>query len=146
MTEFSGYVLSSERQLAGVFPRFHRYLVLTSNDFCDTTRSHLRLLVPVGIVKDEVIVDIELSTASRANLQLVIYDEHLRLKSFQAESISARLQLAALHTSTGTSIPDLKLCMTGVEALRQCRSSHPYTPSEQNFLVNICDFVIVSQR
>ncbi|KAF1773425.1 Protein of unknown function DUF3645 [Phytophthora cactorum] len=90
-----------------------RYLVLELQDKSDTARPKLRMLLPVGSMRED------------------SEDVHRRLKTLETETISARLQLAAICTRAGTNVPCKRLQMTGAEAavqmLRACRFTHHAT-------------------
>nr|KAE8935407.1 hypothetical protein PF009_g14649 [Phytophthora fragariae] len=125
-------------------PRFSRYLVLELQDESDTSRPELRMLLPVGSVVDssEGKVDVSIPPEADSLVAVVCYDVHRRLKTFETETIGARLQLAAVCVRSGTNVPSKRLQMTGSEAavqmLRGCRSSQPFSAFERDVLEGIC--------
>ncbi|OWZ16492.1 hypothetical protein PHMEG_0009705 [Phytophthora megakarya] len=141
--EHKGYVLAKSQQFDDFLPRFRRYLVLKLQDTSDTSRPELRMLLPVGPVKEssDGLVDISISNEASCLVDVVCYDVHRRLKTFETETVSARLQLAAVCTRAGTSVPSKRLQMTGAESavqiLRACRSGRPFSPFEKETLVLI---------
>ncbi|KAE9292554.1 hypothetical protein PF001_g18668 [Phytophthora fragariae] len=142
--EHKGYILSNEQQFNDFLPRFNRYLVLELQDKSDTSRPELRLLLPVGNVVELScgMVDIQIPTEDESNIDIACFDEHRRLKVFETETISARLQLAAVCACSGTNVPSKRLLRTGAEMalqmLRACRSSRPYSEIERDTLLSIC--------
>ncbi|KAL7995271.1 hypothetical protein Plhal703r1_c46g0147961 [Plasmopara halstedii] len=96
--EHNGYVLATTQQLYDFLPRFNQYLLLELQDESDTARPELRMLVPVGSVKESDVgtVDILLPTEAGSHVEVHYYDVHRRLKTFQTETIGARLQMAAV--------------------------------------------------
>ncbi|GMF14764.1 unnamed protein product [Phytophthora lilii] len=142
--EHKGYVLATSQQFDDFLQRFSRYLVLELQDHTDTSRPELRMLVPVGPVVEstEAMVDIEFSSDPDGVVDVACYDVHRRLKTFETETIGARLQLAAVCARAGTSVPSKRLQMTGAEAavqlLHACRSSRPFASSERDTLLTIC--------
>ncbi|KAE9037067.1 hypothetical protein PR001_g7199 [Phytophthora rubi] len=142
--EHKGYVLASNQQFDDFLPRFSRYLVLELQDESDTSRPELRMLLPVGSVVDssEGKVDVSIPPEADSLVAVVCYDVHRRLKTFETETIGARLQLAAVCVRAGTNVPSKRLQMTGSEAaaqmLRGCRSSQPFSAFERDALEGIC--------
>ncbi|KAE9035103.1 hypothetical protein PR002_g7757 [Phytophthora rubi] len=142
--EHKGYVLASNQQFDDFLPRFSRYLVLELEDKSDTSRPELRMLLPVGSVVDlsEGMVDVSIPPEADSLVAVVCYDVHRRLKTFETETIGARLQLAAVCVRAGTNVPSKRLQMTGSEAavqmLRGCRSSQPFSAFERDALEGIC--------
>ncbi|KAF4030961.1 hypothetical protein GN244_ATG17233 [Phytophthora infestans] len=61
-------------------------------------------------------VDISLPFEPDSRVDTVCYDVHRRLRTFETETISARLQLAAVCIRAGTNVPSKRLQMTGAEA------------------------------
>ncbi|EGZ11162.1 hypothetical protein PHYSODRAFT_337908 [Phytophthora sojae] len=114
--EHKGYVLSTRQQLDDFLPRFSQYLVLELKDISDTSRAVYRILLPVGPVEEKGMVVISTSTQADTHVDVACYDIHRRLKTFETETISARLQLAAVCTRAGTNVPSKRLQMTGAEA------------------------------
>ncbi|KAG3110347.1 hypothetical protein PI125_g10077 [Phytophthora idaei] len=141
--EHKGYFLSSSQQFDDFLPRFSRYLVLELEDKSDTTRPELRMLLPVGSVQEasDGMVDIAMPYKADSRVDFVCYDVHRRLKTFETETIGARLQLAAVCIQSGTNAPSKRLQMTGAEAalqlLRACRSSRPYSTFEKDTIRTI---------
>lgn len=145
--QYLGYFLDSEQQLSGFLPRFSQYLLLQSQSPTPFKSAITRMLVPNGCVERGSslnMVRISVSDAHDARFRVVCYDRHRRLDNFMAETIGARLQLAAIYASSGTSVPSANLGMTGAEAaiqeLRHCTSSRPYGESEQKLLKNVSQF------
>ncbi|EEY58354.1 uncharacterized protein PITG_01010 [Phytophthora infestans T30-4] len=141
--EHKGYFLASSQQFDDFLPRFSRYLVLELSDKADITRPEVRILLPVGSVVEtsDGMVDISLPFEPDSRVDTVCYDVHRRLRTFETETISARLQLAAVCIRAGTNVPSKRLQMTGAEAalqyLRACRSSRPYSTFEEDTLRTI---------
>ncbi|KAL4150964.1 hypothetical protein PRNP1_010350 [Phytophthora ramorum] len=141
--EHKGYILATNQQFEDFLPRFRRYLTLELKDRSDTSRPELRMLLPVGSVGDssEDIVDISLPSEADCTIGVACYDLHRRLKTFETETICARLQLAAVCTRAGTNVPSKRLQMTGAEAalriLRACRSSRPFSDLERGALLTV---------
>ncbi|CAI5741646.1 unnamed protein product [Hyaloperonospora brassicae] len=142
--EHIGYVLATQQQFDDFLPRFERYLLLDPQDRLDTTRPELRMLLPIGSVHDarNGMVDIESPGTADSSIGVACFDVHRRLKTFETETISSRLLLAAVCVRAGTNIPSKRLNMTGSEAavqiLRACRSSRPYSEPERTMLESIC--------
>ncbi|KAI9912488.1 hypothetical protein PsorP6_005450 [Peronosclerospora sorghi] len=142
--EHKGFALASQQQFDDFLPRFSRYLVLMLQDRTDTSRSEVRVLVPVGSVQEstEGMIDIAIPGKATDDVDVACYDIHRRLKTLETETIAARLQLAAVCARAGTSVPSKRLQMTGTEAaveiLRACRSSRPFSASERDMIVSIC--------
>lgn len=142
--EHKGYVLSKKQQFDDFLPRFNRYLVLKLHDKSDTSGPELRLVLPVGSVVEssDGMIDVEVPTHHDSKIDIACFDEHRRLKEFETETISARLQLAAICACGGTNVPCKRLQMTGAEMalqmLRTCRSSRPYSALERDTLLSIC--------
>ncbi|KAI9918934.1 hypothetical protein PsorP6_011514 [Peronosclerospora sorghi] len=142
--EHKGFVLASEQQFDDFLPRFSRYLVLTLRDKTDPTQSETRVLVPVGSVEESFdgMIDIGIPCKASNLIDVACYDIHRRLKTFETETIGARLQLAAVCARAGTTMPCGRLKMTGEEAaiqlLRACRPSRPFSESERDMLLSIC--------
>ncbi|KAL3660767.1 hypothetical protein V7S43_014170 [Phytophthora oleae] len=69
------------------------------------------------------------------------YDVHRRLRTFETETVGARLQLAAVCTRAGVNVPSKRLQMTGAEAavqlLRACRSSRPFSTFKKDTLLTV---------
>ncbi|KAE9143708.1 hypothetical protein PF005_g12395 [Phytophthora fragariae] len=141
--EHMGYVLATNQQFDDFLPRFSQYLVLKLKDKSDTSRPAFRVLLPVGSVDESSEGMVAISTPSEAGkfVDVACYDVHRRLKTFETETISARLQLAAVCTRAGTNVPSKRLRMTGAEAavelLRACRSSRPFSSFERETLLSI---------
>ncbi|KAG3120863.1 hypothetical protein PI124_g826 [Phytophthora idaei] len=141
--EHKGYILAIN-QLYDFLTRYSRYLVLELQDKSDTARPKLRMLLPVGSVREdsEGMVDTTIPDEADSLVDVACYDVHRRLKTLETETISARLQLAAICTRAGTNVPCKRLQMTGAEAavqmLRACRSSRPYSSFEVETLQSIC--------
>ncbi|KAE9345832.1 hypothetical protein PR003_g7734 [Phytophthora rubi] len=141
--EHKGYVLAIHQQFDDFLPRFSQYLVLKLKDKSDTSRPAFRVLLPVGSVDESSEGMVAISTPSEAGkfVDVACYDVHRRLKTFETETISARLQLAAVCTRAGTNVPSKRLRMTGAEAavelLRACRSSRPFSSFERDTLLSI---------
>ncbi|ETK77423.1 hypothetical protein L915_16303 [Phytophthora nicotianae] len=141
--EHKGYTLATNQQFDDFLPRFSRYLLLKLQDKSDTARSELRLLLPVGFVEEssDGMVDIIIPNTADSRVEVHCYDVHRRLKTFETETIGARLQLAAICTRAGTNVPSKRLQMTGAEAavqvLRACRSSRPFSSFERKSLLTI---------
>ncbi|KAE9317256.1 hypothetical protein PF008_g18790 [Phytophthora fragariae] len=98
--EHMGYVLATNQQFDDFLPRFSQYLVLKLKDKSDTSRPAFRVLLPVGSVDESSEGMVAISTPSEAGkfVDVACYDVHRRLKTFETETISARLQLAAVLT------------------------------------------------
>ncbi|UIZ28931.1 hypothetical protein KXD40_007205 [Peronospora effusa] len=141
--EHNGYVLATKQQFDDFLPRFKRYLLLDLKDKSDTSRSESRMLVPLGAVieSSDGMVDIEISSKAGSQIDVACYEIHRRLKTFETETIGARLQLAAVCARAGTNVPSKLLKMTGeemaVQVLRACRSSRPFSSSERDTLLSI---------
>ncbi|GMF56711.1 unnamed protein product [Phytophthora fragariaefolia] len=141
--EHKGYILSTNQQFDDFLPRFSQYLVLELNDKSDTSRAVFRMLLPVGIVEESSEGMVVIRTPSEASsvIDVVCYDIHRRLKTFETETISARLQLAVVCARAGTNVPSKRLRMTGAEAaielLRACRSSRPFSNFEVETLLSL---------
>uniref|UniRef100_A0AAV1V887 DUF3638 domain-containing protein n=1 Tax=Peronospora matthiolae TaxID=2874970 RepID=A0AAV1V887_9STRA len=141
--EHKGYILATNQQFDDFLPRFQRYLVLMLKDSSDTSRPELRLLLPVGVVKEAAdgVVDITICGEASRVMDVACYDIHRRLKTFETETIYARLQFAAICARAGTDVPSKRLGMTGSEAaiqiLRACRSSRPFSGAENEALLSI---------
>ncbi|RLN94792.1 hypothetical protein BBJ28_00013892, partial [Nothophytophthora sp. Chile5] len=141
--EHRGYVLAPNQQFDDFLPRFSRYLVLKLRNAFDTSASELRVIVPMGVVKESPggMVDVDISHEASGNISTACYEEHRRLRVFHAATICARLQLAAIYTRAGTNVPSKRLQMTGAEAalqvLRSCCSSRPFAASETALLLNV---------
>ncbi|EGZ11143.1 hypothetical protein PHYSODRAFT_520653 [Phytophthora sojae] len=142
--EHKGYKLATSQQFDDFLPRFSRYLVLELQDKSDTSRPEVRMLLPVGPVVEtpQGLVDISVPSEADSLVGVVCYDVHRRLRTFETETIGARLQLAAVCVRAGTNVPSKRLQMTGAEAalqmLRGCRSSQPYSVFERETLETIC--------
>lgn len=142
--EHKGYILAMNQQFDDFLPRFSRYLVLELQDKSDTARPVIRMLLPVGFVEEawDGMVDINIPTEADSFVDVACYDVHRRLKTFEAETSSARLQLAAVCTLAGTNVPSKRLQMTGAQAavqmLRACRPSGLYSSFEVEILQSIC--------
>ncbi|KAI9910358.1 hypothetical protein PsorP6_010207 [Peronosclerospora sorghi] len=143
--EHKGFALATKQQFDDFLPRFCRYLVLMLRDRTDPTRSEVRLLVPVGSVEESFdgMIDVDISSSATSLIDVACYDIHRRLKTFETETIGARLQLAAVCAQAGTTVPCKRLEMTGAEAaiqvLRACRLSRPFSEPERDMLVSICE-------
>lgn len=144
--QYAGYYLSREQQLGGFLPRFVQYLLLQSYSPTPFKAAKVRMLAPCGLVKQHSatgMMEVDVSKAHDAGIHVVCYDEHRRLGTFTAETVSARLQLSAIYASGGTSVPCAKLGMTGAEAaiqqLRCCSSSRPYSANEKALLLNVIE-------
>ncbi|POM69331.1 Hypothetical protein PHPALM_14391 [Phytophthora palmivora] len=141
--EHKGYMLAAAQQFDDFLPRFHRYLILELQDEANTSRPDVRMLLPVGSVVKSVkgIIDVEIPIQPDSHVNIACYNHHRRMKVFQTESISARLELAAVYACAGTNVPSKRLKMTGAEAslqmLRACRSGRPYSVLERGFLLTI---------
>ncbi|KAG1697926.1 hypothetical protein DVH05_015410 [Phytophthora capsici] len=140
--EHKGYVLATSQQFDDFLPRFSRYLLLELQDNTDITRSELRMLLPVGTVKDtDGMVDVCISKEAGSRMEVFSYDVHRRLRIFETETVGARLQLAAVCTRAGVNVPCKRLQMTGSEAavqlLRACRSSRPFSTFEKDTLLTV---------
>ncbi|RQM14524.1 hypothetical protein DD237_003146 [Peronospora effusa] len=141
--EHKGYILAPKQQFDNFLPRFHRYLLLTLHNTTDTSRQETRMLVPLGAVieSSDGMVDIEIPSEAGSRIDVVCYDIHRRLKTFETETIGARLQFAAVCARAGTNVPSKLLKMTGeemaVQVLRACRSSRPFSSSEKDTLLSI---------
>ncbi|KAK1946350.1 hypothetical protein P3T76_001903 [Phytophthora citrophthora] len=138
--EHKGYVLAINQQFDDFLPRFSRYLVFELQDQSDITRSELRMLLPVGTVEDsDDMVDICISQEAGSRVEAYSYDVHRRLRTFETETVGARLLLAAVCTRAGVNIPCKRMKMTGNEAavqlLRACRSSRPFSTFEKDTLL-----------
>ncbi|KAG2919831.1 hypothetical protein PC129_g4071 [Phytophthora cactorum] len=131
--EHKGYILAINQQFDDFLTRHSRYLVLELQDKSDTARPKLRMLLPVGSMREdsEGMVDITIPDEADSLVVVACYDVHRRLKTLETETISARLQLAAICTRAGTNVPCKRLQMTGAEAavqmLRACRFTHHAT-------------------
>ncbi|KAI9981767.1 hypothetical protein PInf_009537 [Phytophthora infestans] len=140
--EHKGYILATSQQFDDFLPRFSRYLLLELQDKSHTAQSELRMLLPVGGVgESDGTVEITISKTADSRVDVHCYDVHRRLKTFETETIAARLQLGAVCTRAGTNAPSKRLQMTGAEAavqmLRACRSSRPYSSFERDTLLTI---------
>ncbi|KAG3026700.1 hypothetical protein PC121_g3879 [Phytophthora cactorum] len=141
--EHKGYILATNQQFDDFLPRFSRYLLLELQDKSDSVRPELRMLLPVGSVEEssDEMVDIIIPGKADSMVEVHCYDVHRRLKTFETETIGARLQLAAVCTRAGTNVPSRRLQMTGAEAamqmLRACRSSRPFSSFERDTLLTI---------
>ncbi|CAH0519298.1 unnamed protein product [Peronospora belbahrii] len=141
--ENKGYILAKTQQFNDFLPRFRRYLLLDLKDKSDISRPELRMLVPLGLVEEssDGMVDIRIDSNASTQLDVACYDIHRRLKTFETETIGARLQLAAVCARAGTNVPSKLLNMTGEEMtaqiLRACRSTRPFSASERDALLSI---------
>ncbi|KAG3181638.1 hypothetical protein C6341_g6326 [Phytophthora cactorum] len=105
--EHKGYILAINQQFDDFLTRHSRYLVLELQDKSDTARPKLRMLLPVGSMREdsEGMVDITIPDEADSLVVVACYDVHRRLKTLETETISARLQLAAICTRAGTNVP-----------------------------------------
>ncbi|KAI9910802.1 hypothetical protein PsorP6_010699 [Peronosclerospora sorghi] len=116
--EHKGFALATKQQFDDFLPRFCRHLVLMLRDRTDPTFSFL--------------------FRATSLIDVACYDIHRRPKTFRTETIGARLQLAAVCAQAGTTVPCKRLEMTGAEdgiqMLRSCRSSRPFSEPERDML------------
>lgn len=101
------------------------------------------MLLPIGAVVESGsgVIDIDIPSDADSTVDIACYDMHRRLKVFETETISARLQLAAVCALTGRNTPCKHLYMKRAEAvlqvLRGCRPSQPFLSEEKDCLLEI---------
>lgn len=150
-----GYELAAYQQL-DTLPNFQRYLVLQRIEsiqeqiYEGQAPAKLRLLTPEGIVHrppQQVKVDIKIHGEEDplcANLPYITFDWDHRFLQFRCSTISARLQLAALHAASSTYLPEPRLRMTGsamaIKLMRQCWAQKPFGKDELAKLANVAQF------
>merc|ERR1712118_260044 len=95
--DFHGYSLAplGAPRICAALPNFSQYLVLEREEAEDFTIPALQLLVPDGQISQWPVV-IPSPTAWGVERQVFCYSMHPRLGYLQAETVPARLHLAAL--------------------------------------------------
>ncbi|KAG3032414.1 hypothetical protein PC119_g5712 [Phytophthora cactorum] len=88
--EHKGYILAINQQFDDFLTRHSRYLVLELQDKSDTARPKLRMLLPVGSMREdsEGMVDITIPDEADSLVVVACYDVHRRLKTLETETIT----------------------------------------------------------
>ena len=102
--DYQGYHLASCQQLDNQLLGFGNCMILQQKTGIIT---RYKMIVHAGAVtRDQGIVTIDKSPEADIVLHFHTYDIHQRLKSLEASSIEARLQLASLYAATGSLLPE----------------------------------------
>lgn len=142
---FQSFRLSQKQHLEDSLHDFTQYLVLESGN-------QQKVLIPAGVIKSkEELVFVNGSQKCNATRSMHVYDIHERFLSFDATkgnlSVEARLQLAAIHASTSSMVPDTRFHKTGyettVDLLRQSWVNRPLTTDEHMHVATISKFGIL---
>ncbi|KAG2836917.1 hypothetical protein PC111_g4840 [Phytophthora cactorum] len=90
--EHKGYILAINQQFDDFLTRHSRYLVLELQDKSDTARPKLRMLLPVGSMREdsEGMVDITIPDEADSLVVVACYDVHRRLKTLETETIKLK--------------------------------------------------------
>ena len=148
-SEVTGYHLRRSQHLPGHLRGLHQYLILDSEDGSKT-----KVIIPFGriVVRPKEGVNIVLLDTAEdepspsleeadEKMQFFIYDMHPIFNTLIANSIDARIFLAALYMATNSSAPDSFIGMTGeakaIELTRQCMKNWPMSVIEQCCLDNL---------
>ena len=135
-----GYYLSPEQQLDDTLLNFSSYLVLKRDGIVD----HLQLLVPDGrVARDSggcwVVLDEKCNMSYHAH----VFPIHERFGQPTANSIAARLQLAAMYAATSTKLPEPRLGRCGsqfaMDLVRFSWSNKPLSADVATKLSNVVE-------
>lgn len=142
---FQSFRLSQKQQLEDTLHDFTQYLVLEAGN-------QQKILIPAGVIDlKEGRVFVSGSQKCYATRSMHVYNIHERFFSFDATkgnlSVEARLQLAAIHASTSSMVPDSRFHKTGyqttVDLLRQSWVNRPLTRTEHIHVATTSKFGIL---